>query len=179
MIFVGLAAVFVLLALAVACRCAERGFRPFKSLKKLVDDLTPFQKFTVVIAISLLIAYGGTKTNEPPRTASAPATVVLTDEQLAAGFALVDVSTNDLQSSVFNPQSSDTVHQRWLLRGAFEDRFTLAPGGWRMQVGTNVADRIRIHAGGRAEACATGGTVVTVGQFWPFDALLGIAPEAN
>ena len=48
-----------------------------------------------------------------------------------------------------------------------------------MQVGTNVADRIRIHAGGRAEACATGGTVVTVGQFWPFDAPLGIVPEAN
>ena len=177
--FVGLAAVFVLLGLAVACRCAERGFRPFKSLKKLVGGLTAFQKFAVAIAVSLLIAYGGTKTNDPPRSVPAPATVVLTDEQLAAGFALVDVSTNDLQSSVFNPQSTATVHPRWLLRGAFEDRFTLAHDGWRMQVGTNVADRIRIHAGGRAEACATGGTVVTVGQFWPFDAPLGIVPEAN
>ena len=174
--FVGLAAVFVLLALAVACRCAERGFRPFKSLKKLVGGLTAFQKFAVAIAVSLLIAYGGTKTNNPPRSVPASATVVLTDEQLAAGFALVDISTNDLQSSVFNPQFSATVHPRWLLRGAFEDRFTLAHDGWRMQVGTNVADRIRIHADGRAEACATGGTVVTVGQFWPFDALLGIVP---
>ena len=178
--FVGLAAVFVLLALAASCRCAERGFRPFKSLKKLVDDLTAFQKFAAAIAVSLLIAYGGTKTNDPPRSVPVPATVVLTDEQLAAGFALVDVSTNDLQTSVFNPQSSATVHPRWLLRGAFEDRFTLTPEGWRMQVGTNVADWIRIHAGSRAEACATGGTpVVKVGQFRPFDAPLGIVPEAN
>ena len=166
-------AVVVLLAASAVCLCLERGFRPFAGLEALVGRLSARQRFMAALAVSLLVAYAGTKTNEPPRTASAPEVVALTDEQLAAGFALVETSTN-LQSSIFNPQSSATVHGPWLLRGAFEDRFTLAPEGWRFQAGTNAWTNLVVFASGEVRPSIAASAFIA-----PFRAPLGIAPEAN
>ena len=61
-------AVIGLLSASVVCSCLERGIRPFGRLDALAGRLTEFQLFAVALAVSLFIAYGGSKTNEPPRT---------------------------------------------------------------------------------------------------------------
>jgi hypothetical protein len=102
--------------------------------------------------------------------------VSVTSDDVARGFLLESVSTNDSYS--YAMPANGTRYGRWWKRGAYEDVFSLDLGEMRFPLGTNLCDSLWVYTWGMAGArlgdasnriAATGvpmSAVPCASQFW-------------
>ena len=157
-----------------------RGIRPVHEVLNRFRRLPMLGQIVVVVVAVNLFVFGSTKTptndvpggasstNEPPPLLSAPRLgsghFGFTEDQLNAGFVLVEIGTNEVWDLAM--PTNATVVEKWRLRGAADD--------WQA---IDVSNRFFgvVFADGRIQDSVRNPNFVVL----PFDAGLGIVPEAN
>ena len=131
-----LAGVSLLLPLSVLLWLHAHGIRPVDEVLTRFRRLPMLARFLLLAMVVNLIVYGSTKTNQvdgssSPTNAPPPSLGLMmrspaafetgfTDEELAQGHAIWRVGTNETWS--FAPVPEAVFAEKWLLRGAAEDR---------------------------------------------------------
>ena len=139
--------------------------------------LAAFLAFALVATLS---AQKGGNTNEPPRGASSPRVVEsgpsVTPEDVMRGYRLDGVATNAAYS--YAMPTNAVRHEKWWLRGAYEDIFRLDLDGMLFPLCSNLCDHVWVHTWGEAwpqcfappcRVVATGvpmSAVPRLSQFW-------------
>ncbi len=98
----------------------------------------------------------------------------LTAEDFARGFVLTRVGQNEAFDFSLADPSNAVVRQNWLVRGAANDAFVLAPEGWSSPLGTNMYSRLLVGSYGAIFPLPRKGDF-----FSPFQSALGVVPEGN
>ena len=158
-----------------------RGIRPVHEVLDRFRRLPMLGQIVVVVVAVNLFVFGSTKTptndvpggasstNEPPPILTAPRLSGswrsgFTEDQLNAGFVLVNIGTNETWDLAM-PTNAAAV-EKWRLRGAFDD--------WQTVDVSNRFSRA-VFAGGRIQDAVRNPNFVAT----PFGAGLGLVPEAN
>ncbi len=98
----------------------------------------------------------------------------LTSGDFARGFVLTRIGQNEtFDFSIVDP-SNTVVRQNWLLRGAANDAFVLAPDDWSFPLGTNAYSRLLVGSHGAVFPLPQCGDSLS-----PFQSSLGVVPEGN
>ena len=116
--------------------------------------------FLLFAAVATVCAQKGGNTNEPTRRVTAPQTV--TAEDAARGYRLDGVETNAAYS--YEMPAGGTRHEKWWLRGAYEDVFRLDLG-MLFPLGTNLCESLWVYSWAFAGArlCDTSNVVSAAG----------------
>ncbi|MBQ7667606.1 MAG: hypothetical protein IJS46_06395, partial [Kiritimatiellae bacterium] len=130
------------------------------------------------------VAVGGSKPggSQPTRSLSpAPSVDSLTEADIARGFVLSRVGTDEVHS--FAPPPGATVCERWQRTGSATGWTPVATNAadWAFPVGTNLVSAFRVFAFGRIDPFVPAGDALVSTDNWfsPFEATLGIVPAAN
>ena len=156
-----------------------RGIRPVHEVMDRFRRLPMLGQIVVIVVAVNLFVFGSTKTptndvpggasstNAPPPMLSAPRLgsghFGFTEDQLNAGFVLVDIGTNEVWNLAM-PTNAAAV-EKWQLRGAVDD--------WSRPGISNFP--YVVFADGRIQDAVRNPNFVVA----PFTAELGIVPEAN
>ena len=148
----------------------RQGIRPLAALMAWFRRQPALGRFLLPVLAATAVVFGGSKspTNDVPRrvapAAGAQARATgFTPEQLAAGFVLARVGTNEVFD--FAAPAGAGIVQPWRLRGAADDQCALPLPDLPNHV----------FADGRLQDAVRRPRLV----FRPFNAPLGIVPEAN
>ena len=142
-------------------------------ISKFWRKLTAVGRAVVCAMLLIGVIYGGSKTNDPPRSAGAPTeerepglgygqqagrrddgglrggTAAVTPEDIMRGYRAESVATN---AAPFAPLPSNAVeYARWSQRGGRETWFPLDLGDFVFPLGTNRINRLRVLSGGMVE----------------------------
>lgn len=157
-----------------------RGIYPVREVMGRFRRLPMLGQIVVIVVAVNLFVFGSTKTptndvpggasstNAPPPMLSAPrlsspSPCGFTEEQLNAGFVLVDVGTNEIWDLAMPTNAA--VVEKWRLRGAVDDWLMPGIGNFPYVV----------FADGRIQDAVRDPGFVAA----PFNAVLGIVPETN
>ncbi len=124
----------------------------------------------IILALTGSILYGGSKSRG--RMMSTESQTELTLEQIAAGFALAEVRSNEVHD--FDVTTNATVHLPWRLRGASEDVLRLPTKDWLFPFGTNQYSFMYVMSSGLIAFDRALSHYLA-----PFHTNLGIVPEGN
>ena len=156
-----------------------RGIRPVHEVMDRFRRLPMLGQIVVIVVAVNLFVFGSTKTptndvpggasstNAPPPMLSAPRLgsghFGFTEDQLNAGFVLVDVGSNEVWNLTMPTNAA--VVEKWRLRGAVDDWLKPGIGNFPYVV----------FADGRIQDAVRDPGFVAA----PFNAVLGIVPETN
>ena len=160
--------------LLIAAACAYVGLRRLG--KALCVRLSPVA--IGVFAVAAIVATGEAQKRllRGGGTGSVPQQGVVTQEEIAQGWRLESVVTNDAVS--YAMPTNGVEYMPWSLGGGYEAHFPLDLGDFAFPFGTNVVRRVDVVSGGMVESlprpscmsiCAAreyASIVPGVGRFW-------------
>ena len=160
--------------LLIVAACAYVGLRRLS--KALCVRLSPVA--IGVFAVAAIVATGEAQKRllRDGGTGSVPQQVVVTQEEIAQGWRLESVVTNDAVSYAL--PTNGVEYMPWSLGGGYEAHFPLDLGEFAFPFGTNVVRRVDVVSGGMVESlprpscmsiCAAreyASIVPGVGRFW-------------
>ena len=146
-------------ALAALAVCALLLFVPKrKQVRPVFARIPPVQCVVLVVVMAVCTLFSGKNTNSPPAGIMAPflpplpqtMVQVITEDEIAQGYRLESVSTNDAVS--YAMPTNGVEYAPWSLGGGYEAHFPLDLGDFAFPFGTGVVHRLDVLSGGMVES---------------------------
>ena len=156
--------------LSIAAGCALIGLR--RAWRCLCAQLRP----VAIVVFAFVAAYATCEAQKRLLRDGSASSVVVTPEEVARGWRVESVVTNDAVS--YAMPTNGVEYMPWSLRGGYETRFPLDLGDFSFPFGTGVVRRVDVLSGGMVESlprpscmsiCAArewASIVPGVGKFW-------------
>ena len=132
-----------------------------KQVRPVFAHIPPVPCVVLLVVMAVCTLFSGKNTNSPPAGIMSPllprstggtpvVTLVVTPEEIAQGYRLENVTTNDVVS--YTMPTNGVVYTPWTLRGGYETHFPLDLGDFAFPFGTGVVHRLDVLSGGMVES---------------------------
>ena len=132
-----------------------------KQVRPFFAHIPPVQCVVLLVVMAVCTLFSGKNTNSPPAGIMTPllpyptggtpvAPVVITPEEIAQGWRLESVVTNDAVS--YAMPTNGVEYAPWSLGGGYEMHFALDLGDFAFPFGTGVVHRLDVLSGGMVES---------------------------